>query len=103
MWHAETMWAITVSRPGGPEVLVPVRRPVPEPKAGEVLIRIAGAGSGRFLRSAWHGESAHLPGHLFVAAFGTGWQAVRVYPFGQKVENDPALRTGKFVDWHTLR
>ena len=28
------------------------------------FVRITGAGSGRFLRSAWHGEGAHLPGHL---------------------------------------
>ena len=36
-----TQTVIEISRPGGPEVLVPATRPVPEPKAGEVLIRIA--------------------------------------------------------------
>jgi putative PIG3 family NAD(P)H quinone oxidoreductase len=38
------MTAIEISAPGGPEVLKPVQRPVPEPKRGEVLIKVAGAG-----------------------------------------------------------
>ena len=38
---------IEISKPGGPEVLVPVTRPVAEPKPGEVLIRIAAAGVNR--------------------------------------------------------
>jgi putative PIG3 family NAD(P)H quinone oxidoreductase len=38
---------IEIKSPGGPEVLVPATRPVPEPKAGEVLIRIAAAGVNR--------------------------------------------------------
>jgi putative PIG3 family NAD(P)H quinone oxidoreductase len=43
----ETMWAIDPEQPGGPEVLVPVRRPVPFPKPGEVLVRVAAAGVNR--------------------------------------------------------
>lgn len=42
-----TQTVIEISKPGGPEVLVPGTRPVPEPKAGEVLIRIAAAGINR--------------------------------------------------------
>ena len=42
-----TQTVIEISRPGGPEVLVPATRPVPEPKAGEVLIRIAAGGVNR--------------------------------------------------------
>ena len=42
-----TQTVIEIKEPGGPEVLVPATRPVPEPKAGEVLIRIAGAGINR--------------------------------------------------------
>jgi NADPH2:quinone reductase len=42
-----TQTVIEINQPGGPEVLVPATRPVPEPKAGEVLIRIAGAGINR--------------------------------------------------------
>lgn len=40
----ETMTSIGISAPGGPDVLQPVRRPVPEPAAGEVLVRVAAAG-----------------------------------------------------------
>ncbi|HEB78380.1 MAG TPA: NAD(P)H-quinone oxidoreductase, partial [Methylothermaceae bacterium] len=41
------MKAIEIIRPGGPEVLRPVERPVPEPGSGEVLIRVAAAGVNR--------------------------------------------------------
>jgi NADPH2:quinone reductase len=41
------MQAIDPSTPGGPEVLVPVERPVPVPAKGEVLIRVAAAGVNR--------------------------------------------------------
>jgi len=43
----ETMAAIEITEPGGPEVLKPVTRPIPEPQAGEVLIRVAAAGVNR--------------------------------------------------------
>ncbi|HEY3911899.1 MAG TPA: NAD(P)H-quinone oxidoreductase [Stellaceae bacterium] len=43
----ETQTVIEIKEPGGPEVLVPATRPVPEPKAGEVLIRIAASGVNR--------------------------------------------------------
>ncbi|MHA6203561.1 NAD(P)H-quinone oxidoreductase [Dyella soli] len=39
-----TMTAIEISRPGGPEVLVPAQRQVPQPGADEVLIRVHAAG-----------------------------------------------------------
>ena len=38
------MTAIRITRPGGPEVLEPFTRPVPEPGEGEVLIRVHAAG-----------------------------------------------------------
>jgi NADPH:quinone reductase len=38
---------VEISRPGGPEVLVPVERPDPVPGPEEVLIRVAGAGVNR--------------------------------------------------------
>jgi putative PIG3 family NAD(P)H quinone oxidoreductase len=41
------MTAIEITRPGGPEVLVPVERPVPQPGVGEVLIRVHAAGVNR--------------------------------------------------------
>ena len=43
----DTMKAIDPEAPGGPEVLVPVDRPVPRPGPGEVLIRVAAAGVNR--------------------------------------------------------
>ena len=39
-----TMTAIDPASPGGPEVLVPVIRPVPQPGPDEVLVRVAAAG-----------------------------------------------------------
>lgn len=41
------MLAIEITRPGGPEVLRPVRLPVPRPGAGEILIKVAAAGVNR--------------------------------------------------------
>lgn len=43
----DTMIAIDPAGPGGPEVLQPVERPVPEPGNDEVLIRVAAAGVNR--------------------------------------------------------
>ena len=42
-----TMQAIVIAEPGGPEVLQLMERPVPRPKANEVLIRAAAAGVNR--------------------------------------------------------
>src|SRR5207245_10259693 len=41
------MTAIEIARPGGPEVLRPMRRPVPRPARGEVLVAVAAAGVNR--------------------------------------------------------
>jgi NADPH:quinone reductase-like Zn-dependent oxidoreductase len=43
----ETMRAVEISQPGGPEVLTLVTRPVPAPGHGEILIRVAAAGVNR--------------------------------------------------------
>jgi NADPH:quinone reductase len=43
----DTMTAIEITAPGGPEVLQPCQRPVPQPAAGEVLLRVAAAGVNR--------------------------------------------------------
>jgi len=43
----QTMQAIDPETPGGPEVLRLVERPMPQPAAGEVLIRVAAAGVNR--------------------------------------------------------
>ena len=41
------MQVVEISRPGGPDVLKPARRPVPRPGAGQVLIEVAAAGVNR--------------------------------------------------------
>jgi len=41
------MLAIEISAPGPPEVLRPAERPVPEPRVGEVLIKVRAAGVNR--------------------------------------------------------
>jgi NADPH2:quinone reductase len=43
----ESMQVVEITAPGGPEVLKPARRAVPEPKAGEVLVAVAAAGVNR--------------------------------------------------------
>lgn len=43
----ESMNAVEITAPGGPEVLQPVRVAVPAPGAGEVLVKVAAAGVNR--------------------------------------------------------
>lgn len=43
----DTMTAIEITAPGGPDVLQPCQRPVPEPAEGEVLVRVTAAGVNR--------------------------------------------------------
>lgn len=43
----DRMRVVEISHPGGPEVLNTATRPVPRPKPGEVLIRVAAAGVNR--------------------------------------------------------
>ncbi len=42
-----SMNCVEIKKPGGPEALVPATRPVPQPMAGEILIRVAAAGVNR--------------------------------------------------------
>jgi NADPH2:quinone reductase len=42
-----SMRVIEIAEPGGPDVLRPVQRPLPAPRAGEVLIKVAAAGVNR--------------------------------------------------------
>jgi NADPH:quinone reductase-like Zn-dependent oxidoreductase len=41
------MTAIVIRAPGGPEMLVPEERPVPQPGPAEVLVKVAAAGVNR--------------------------------------------------------
>lgn len=43
----QTFLTMSVAKPGGPEVLVPVERPMPQPSAGQVLIEVTAAGVNR--------------------------------------------------------
>lgn len=43
----QRMRCIEIAQPGGPEVLTPAERPLPQPGSGEVLIRVAAAGVNR--------------------------------------------------------
>jgi NADPH:quinone reductase len=41
------MTAIAIRAPGGPEMLAPEQRPLPQPAAGEILVKVAAAGVNR--------------------------------------------------------
>jgi NADPH2:quinone reductase len=41
------MTAIGIKSPGGPDVLAPEERPIPQPGAGEILVKVAAAGVNR--------------------------------------------------------
>ncbi|PSC06956.1 NAD(P)H-quinone oxidoreductase [Alsobacter soli] len=43
----QTMTAIGMKEPGGPDVLAPETRPIPQPGPGEVLVKVAAAGVNR--------------------------------------------------------
>ena len=42
-----TMMCVEIKQPGGPEALVPATRPLPQPKNGELLIKVAAVGVNR--------------------------------------------------------
>lgn len=43
----DTMTAIVITEPGGPRVLKPEKRPLPQPGPGEILVRVKAAGVNR--------------------------------------------------------
>ena len=57
-----TMRAVVAPVPGGPEALTLVDRPVPEPREGEILIRVAAAGVNRPDILQRQGQYAPPPG-----------------------------------------
>ena len=85
------MKCIEISKPGGPEVLVPAERPAPAPKANEILVKVAAAGVNRpdVLQRMGHypvpPDASDLPGLEIageVAACGAG---VTLWKPGDKV------------------
>lgn len=83
----ESMTAIEISTPGGPEVLRPAERPVPRPQRGEVLIKVAGAGlngadltqrQGRYPMPPGVTDIPGLEASGTVAALGEGVRHIKV-------------------------
>ncbi|MBN9678071.1 NAD(P)H-quinone oxidoreductase [Salipiger bermudensis] len=83
----DTMRAVEISEPGGPEVLRPTTRPVPQPGHGEVVIQVAWAGvnrpdalqrAGRYAPPAGASDLPGLEASGTVSAVGPGvtWPAV---------------------------
>jgi len=85
------MRAIEISQPGGPEVLVPVDRPIPEPKSGEVLIKVSAAGVNRpdvFQRQGNYAPppgASDLPGLECAGEIVAGDAAAGSFKIGDKV------------------
>src|SRR3546814_898688 len=85
------MKAVEISKPGGPEVLVMVDRPMPEPKAGEVLIKVSAAGINRpdvFQRKGNYPAppgASDLPGLEVVGEIVAGDAGLAGFSIGDKV------------------
>jgi NADPH:quinone reductase len=81
------MTAVSIQTPGGPQVLVPGQFPVPEPRPGEVLVKVAFAGVNRPDVAQRQGsyppppDASPLPGLEIagtVAALGEGVESLAV-------------------------
>lgn len=74
------MMAIEIGEPGPPQALRPARRPVPEPAAGEVLIRVAAAGVNRPDVLQRKGAYPPPPGVTDIPGLEVAGEVVRVGP-----------------------
>src|SRR5512145_3011536 len=85
------MKAIEIARPGGPEVLALAERPVPQPKANEILIKVAAAGVNRpdvLQRSGNYPvppDASDLPGLEVAGEVAAKGQAVKLWNVGDRV------------------
>ena len=85
------MKAVAITRPGGPEVLASTERPVPAPKASEILIQVAAAGVNRpdvLQRSGNYPvppDASDLPGLEVAGQVVAKGDAVRMWNVGDKV------------------
>jgi len=85
------MRAVEVSQPGGPEVLKPIERPVPAPKAHEILIKVAAAGVNRpdVLQRQGHypvpPDASDLPGLEVAGEVAAVGSAAKMWKVGDKV------------------
>src|SRR3954463_15678983 len=85
------MRVVEVSKPGGPEALVAAERPVPAPKASEVLIKVAAAGVNRpdvLQRMGLYPvppDASDLPGLEVAGEIAAVGSSVKTYKVGDKV------------------
>jgi len=88
---AQQMRGIEITQPGGPEVLKPVERPMPEPGPGEVLIKVAAAGVNRpdvFQRKGFYPAppgASDLPGLEVAGEIVSGDAAAGGFSVGDQV------------------
>lgn len=86
-----TMTAIAISAPGGPDMLVPEERAVPEPGPDEILIRVAAAGVNRPDVAQRTGDYAPPPGVTDIPGLEVAGEVVAVgrsastFPLGETV------------------
>ena len=59
----ETMTAVAITTPGGPEVLKPASMPTPKPGPGQILVKVAAAGVNRPDVAQRMGAYPPPPGH----------------------------------------
>jgi NADPH2:quinone reductase len=87
----KNMRAVEIRRPGGPEVLQPAERPVPAPKAHEILIKVAAAGVNRpdvLQRSGNYPvppDASDLPGLEVAGEVAATGNAVSMWKVGDEV------------------
>jgi NADPH2:quinone reductase len=85
------MKCIEISKPGGPEVLVPAERPAPAPKADEILVKVAAAGVNRpdvLQRMGKYPvppDASDLPGLEIAGEVSALGSAVKTFKVGDKV------------------
>jgi NADPH2:quinone reductase len=85
------MKCIEISKPGGPEVLVPAERPAPAPKANEILVKVAAAGVNRpdVLQRMGHypvpPDASDLPGLEIAGEVAACGADVKMWKPGDKV------------------
>ena len=85
------MKCIQISKPGGPEVLVPAERPTPTPKANEILVKVAAAGVNRpdilqrMGKYAVPPDASDLPGLEIAGEVAACGADVKMWKVGDKV------------------
>ena len=78
----DTMTAVVISSPGGPEVLKPETVPTPKPGAGQILVKVAAAGVNRPDVAQRMGAYPPPPGHSPLPGLEISGEVVEV---GQQV------------------